>query len=38
MRFDVGCGNTPSGDVNVDLPGSELHRDGIKLVTKKNPS
>jgi len=38
MRFDVGCGNTPSGDVNVDLLGSELHRDGIKLVTKKNPS
>ena len=34
----MGCGNTPSGDVNVDLPSSELHRDGIKLVTKKNPS
>ena len=38
MRLDVGCGNTPSGDVNVDLPGSDRHRDGIKLVTKKIPN
>jgi ubiquinone/menaquinone biosynthesis C-methylase UbiE len=38
MRLDVGCGNTPSGDVNVDLSGSERHRDGIKLVAKKIPN
>ena len=35
MRLDLGCGNTPTGDVNVDLPSSERHRDGTKLVPKK---
>jgi ubiquinone/menaquinone biosynthesis C-methylase UbiE len=38
MRLDVGCGNTPTGDVNVDLPGSERHRDGRKLVVKGIPN
>ena len=38
MRLDVGCGNTPTGDVNVDLPSSERHRNGIRLVPKKMPN
>lgn len=38
MRIDVGCGNTPTGDVNVDLPSSERHRDGTKLAEKKIPN
>jgi len=38
MKLDVGCGNTPSGDVNADLPSSERHRDGIRLVTKQIPN
>jgi len=35
MRLDVDCGNTPCGDVNVDLLGFDRDCDGIKLVTKK---
>jgi len=35
MRLDVGCGNTPTGDVNVDLPGSERHRSGVTLAVKR---
>lgn len=38
MRLDVGCGNTPTGDVNVDLPSFERHRDGIKLASQKIPN
>ena len=38
MRLDVGCGNTPKGDVNIDLPSSERHRDEIKRVPKKIPN
>ena len=38
MRLDVGCGNAPFGDVNVDLPSSELHRDGKRLAVKKIPN
>jgi ubiquinone/menaquinone biosynthesis C-methylase UbiE len=35
MKLDVGCGNAPAGDVNVDLPGSERHRSGKKLFVKR---
>lgn len=35
MKLDIGCGNAPTGDVNVDLPGSERHRDGVKIFAKK---
>ncbi len=38
MRLDVGCGNAPTGDVNIDLPGSERHRDGRRLAMKKIPN
>jgi ubiquinone/menaquinone biosynthesis C-methylase UbiE len=38
MRLDVGCRNAPSGDVNVDLPGYERHRDGMKLFAKRIPN
>lgn len=38
MRLDVGCGNAPTGDVNVDLPGSERHREGVKIIAKKIPN
>jgi len=38
MRLDVGCGNAPTGDVNVDLPSFERHRDGIKLASQKIPN
>jgi len=38
MKLDVGCGNTPMGDVNVDLPRSKRHRGGIELVKKKIPN
>jgi len=38
MRLDVGCGNAPSGDINVDLPKSDLHRGGRKLMVKMIPN
>jgi SAM-dependent methyltransferase len=38
MRLDVGCGNAPTGDVNVDIPGSERHRNGAKIFAKKIPN
>jgi len=38
MRLDVGCGNVPTGDVNIDLLDSERHRNGKKLVPKKIPN
>jgi ubiquinone/menaquinone biosynthesis C-methylase UbiE len=38
MRLDVGCGNAPTGDVNVDFLGSERHRGGTKLAVKKIPN
>jgi ubiquinone/menaquinone biosynthesis C-methylase UbiE len=31
----VGCGNTPTGDFNADLPDSEIHRTGTKLAHKQ---
>lgn len=34
MKLDVGCGNTPTGDVNIDFRGSERHRGGTKLAAK----
>ncbi len=34
MKLDIGCGNTPSGDINVDLPRSECHRSGMRLVVR----
>ena len=38
MRLDVGCGNVPTGDVNIDLLDSERHRNGRKLVPKRIPN
>ena len=38
MRLDVGCGNTPRGDVNVDFLGSERHRSGVKLAAESIPN
>lgn len=38
MRLDVGCGNAPSGDVNIDLPHSDRHRSGAKLAVKVIPN
>jgi len=38
MRLDVGCGNTPIGDVNIDFLGSERHRAGVKLAAKNIPN
>jgi ubiquinone/menaquinone biosynthesis C-methylase UbiE len=38
MRLDVGCGNVPTGDVNVDLPSSERHRNGKMLASRKIPN
>lgn len=38
MKLDVGCGCAPSGDVNVDVPYSDRHRDGKRLVAKKIPN
>lgn len=34
----MGCGNAPTGDVNVDLLGSERHRDGKRLAAEKIPN
>lgn len=38
MRLDIGCGNTPSGGINVDLPKSDRHRGGRKLMVKMIPN
>jgi len=35
MKLDIGCGNVPFGDVNVDLPRSNPHRDGKELAIGK---
>lgn len=40
MKLDVGCGNSPRGDVNIDLRGSarinRVYKDKIHLKTIKN--
>jgi ubiquinone/menaquinone biosynthesis C-methylase UbiE len=38
MKLDVGCGNAPTGDVNIDLPVSELHRGGVRLAANRVPN
>jgi SAM-dependent methyltransferase len=38
MKLDVGCGNTPTGDVNIDFLDSERHRGGVKLAAKSIPN
>jgi len=38
MKLDVGCGNTPTGDMNIDFLGSERHRGGVKLAAKSIPN
>ena len=35
LILDVGCGLYPHGDVNIDIPWSEPHRDGKTLRPKK---
>jgi ubiquinone/menaquinone biosynthesis C-methylase UbiE len=36
MRFEIGCGNYPAGDVNCDLyPQASEHRDGTVINTKR---
>ena len=39
MKLDIGCGNNPKGDVNLDLSiGRNLHRDNVAINTKEVPN